>query len=87
MDVDEVGHAGARRERVYVIMAHRIRTKPVFDPHKLHAAIRDTLKRLAHTSPSDYFVSDATEIRLCAEDMALTRKKTKRLKYDPRSLF
>ena len=68
--------------RVYVIMAHRVWTKCIYNPFKMYETIVERLISVAGTSPSDYFVSDLTEIQLCAEDMALTRKKTHRLQYD-----
>ena len=68
--------------RVYVIMAHRVWTKCIYNPFKMYETIVERLSSVAGTSPSDYFVSDLTEIQLCAEDMALTRKKTHRLQYD-----
>lgn len=78
MDTYEVGHAGACRERVYVILAHKTRTSVLHNPNSLYEAIVAKIQKYAVTTPSDYFVADSLEIQMVANDLANTRSKTLR---------
>lgn len=79
VDVDQVGHSGACRMRVYCIMAHCSRTIQVYDPCQLYSEIVSKLRCYAATTPDDYFVATPLEIQLAANDLARTRGKRIRL--------
>lgn len=75
VDVEDVGHSGTRRERVYIILAHKTRTIQLLDPKALYFAISSEIKSRISTRPSDYFVSNRTEVILAAQELAFKRKK------------
>ena len=78
VDTHEVGHAGACRERVYCILAHKLRTSVLHNPKSLYDNIVSKIKKYAFTTPSDYFVADVMDIRMAAHDLANTRSKVLR---------
>ena len=71
----DVGHNGVNRERIYVILSHRIHTTEVMDPHILLGDVVTTIRDRVATRPSDYFVSSKEEILRVAADLAHSRKK------------
>ena len=73
VDTDEVGHHGARRERIYLILAHKQRTIQCYDPHSLYDLITNHIKSVISTRPRDYFFSSIREVQLAAADLARTR--------------
>ena len=78
VDVADVGHGGATRTRIYVVMAHRLHTKVLADPIELYQKIAEGLKSDMSTRPRDYFVASDCEVQLAASDLAFVRKKTLR---------
>ena len=70
VDVDEIGHAGSRRERLYIILS----PIQVLDPKQLYKSVAQCIKSKLSTRPRDYFFSSDREIHLAATDLALTRK-------------
>ena len=83
VDTDEVGHRGARRERIYLILAHKERTIQCYNPHSLYRDITDLIKSKVSTRPRDYFFSSTREVHLAASDLARTRGR----KMKPASWF
>ena len=70
----DVGHAGAARDRVYIIMAHRDRVVETYDVHKMFRTISTTFQKLAQTRVQDYYVADAIDLAMEMENTARTRK-------------
>ena len=75
VDVGDLGHTGASRERVYCILSHKKLTTRVADPENLYAAIARTMKRFVNTEPFDYFIATPREVLLAAQDLARVRKR------------
>ena len=76
VDTSDVGHSGTRRERVYIILAHKERTVQLQDPIKLYEFLTGHIKSVLTTRPRDYFFSSRREIQLAASELAQTRRKT-----------
>jgi uncharacterized Fe-S cluster-containing protein len=88
IDLPDVGHSGASRARIYVIMAHRVRARVIGDPVALFKTIIEKLKGKLTTKPRDYFVASPAEIRLSTTDLAMTRKtKLKNVPWMNRLMF
>ena len=73
VDVDDQGHDGSSRARVYIIMAHKIHTYSLFDAYELYATITATVRQHISTEPQDYFVSDRAERIMDAAQLARSR--------------
>ena len=78
-DPSDVGHAGASRERVYVILAHNSRTRMITCPKELYNKIAGVISKHIATRPRDYFVASHLDVRLAEEDLALSRKRKVRV--------
>ena len=87
VDVDDVGHSGAARERVYVILTHKELTEQILDPLELYAEIAAEIKRHVSTRPRDYFISSPEEVIFCAQELARVRKKPFKAKLPVSCLF
>ena len=70
----DVGHKGCRRERVYCILAHRVRTQLVFRPQELYSKIAEVISENVATTPKDYFIASNTDIQLEAALLANRRR-------------
>ncbi|CAK9022067.1 Probable protein S-acyltransferase 23 (Probable palmitoyltransferase At2g14255) (Zinc finger DHHC domain-containing protein At2g14255) [Durusdinium trenchii] len=70
VDPRDVGHSGASRARVYIIMAHKQKVAQRFDCRKMYARISAAMKALVATTPKDYFVADKIDIQLEAARVA-----------------
>ena len=66
----DVGHKGCRRDRLYCILAHKVRTRLVFQPRELYSKIAGVISANVATTPKDYFVATKTDIRLEAARLA-----------------
>lgn len=75
VDPRDVGHSGASRARVYIIMAHKQKVAQRFDCRKMYARISAAMKALVATTPKDYFVADKIDIQLEAARVARVRKR------------
>lgn len=74
--VEDQGHDGATRDRIWIILAHRERTKMLFDPIELYKKVCESIRTYVCTRPSDYSVAPAIEIQNEALHMATVREKT-----------
>ena len=70
----DLGHTGAARRRLYIIMAHRKTIVQIYDCKKLYGKIADTMRGMVGTQPRDYLVATPVDVRLEAERVALLRK-------------
>ena len=77
LDVQDQGHAGASRPRVYIICAHRERVIPLVNVYDLYAKITKAIRKHIHTRPSDYLSAGHWEIMRDAELSASKSKKKK----------
>lgn len=75
VSTDDVGHSGCRRDRVYVILAHKTKVKMLVDPYVIYNKIRKTIRSNVSTQPSDYLIAPQDEILLDAADVARIRNK------------
>ena len=72
----DTGHAGARRDRTYVIASNHKKTVCRHDPFLLRDAIADRMRRKVATLPSDYFCADRCEVQMEAIKLAARRQLT-----------
>lgn len=75
VDTCHQGHTGVTRERVYVILWHKLRVKQVFDPRSMYKHITSYLTANIKTEPKDYLVSDFCDVWREAERLAVIRGK------------
>ena len=68
----DTGHAGAARDRTYVIGSHQEKSSCQQDPFMLHAEIRRKMRKKVKTQPQDYCFADPWEISL--EAMAVLNR-------------
>ena len=78
----DTGHAGAARQRTYVIASHVEKTSCKLDPYMIQSEISRCMQRKVKTQPKDYCLADAWEV--AADAMALANKK--KLAWRPPSL-
>lgn len=81
VSTDDVGHSGCRRDRVYIILAHKTKVKKLVDPYVIYNKIRKTIRSNVYTEPSDYLIAPRDEIQLDAADVARIRKKRMTVAY------
>lgn len=74
VSTDDVGHSGCSRNRVYVILAHKTRSRMLFNPYKMYKKVRKTIRKHVSTRPSDYLIAPKHEILLDAAEIARIRK-------------
>ncbi|CAE7804105.1 unnamed protein product [Symbiodinium sp. CCMP2456] len=72
---EAVGHAGAKRDRVYVILAHKQQTSLQHNPQDLYDNIAQAIATRVATSPKDYFVATNTDIHLHMDAICRKRKR------------
>lgn len=72
-DTADAGHAGASRERLYLILSHKDLTEEVFNPLELYESIRSTMRSQVATAPADYLLSSSDEV--LREATFLARKR------------
>ena len=75
VDLGDVGHTGASRRRLYVIVALKGSTRCVANPITLYSKLKEYLREVqelndCRTTPSDYLTADAVEIQLDAMEVA-----------------
>ncbi|CAK9059291.1 Uncharacterized protein SCF082_LOCUS31435 [Durusdinium trenchii] len=70
VDPEDLGHLGASRARLYLILAHKHKVVQKFDCRKMYEKISLAMKALVQTRPSDYYVAEPTDLKLEAERVA-----------------
>ena len=75
VSTDDVGHTGAARNRLYIIMVHKNKVRMVHDPYKIYKMIVKTISKHIKTRPSDYLIASRDEILRDAADVAHVRNK------------
>lgn len=74
VDTRDVGHHGASRKRVYIIMSHQKSVKQVYDCNRLYRKIAEAMKLFVATKPADYFIAEPRDLLLEAQRTAGVRK-------------
>ena len=62
VDLDDVGHSGASRHRVYVILALKT-LRMIADPRQVYARVSATLRQTYTTRPRDYLNASVLEVQ------------------------
>ena len=75
VDCCEQGHSGAARARLYVVLAHKTRTRPVQNVRKLYRAVARFIQSHVQTQPQDYMIASDYELALEAARTLHARKK------------
>ena len=70
----DLGHTGAARKRLYVILAHRDQVALIYNCQDMYKKISDQMHQLVTTEPHDYLIASDLDIRLEVERVALRRK-------------
>lgn len=73
--VEDQGHDGASRDRLWIILAHKERTKMLCDPIELYKMVCRNIRSYVCTRPSDYCVAPTVEIQNEALHLATIRQK------------
>lgn len=73
--VEDQGHDGAKRDRLYIILAHKQRTTQLFDVKEIYKAVCRSIRAYICTKPSDYCVAPPVEIQNEAMHLASVRGK------------
>ena len=73
VNTDEVGHSGTRRDRLYLVLAHKTRTRKLHDPRELYKYVTAFIQSKISTKPRDYFFANPREVYIAACDLAATR--------------
>ena len=68
------GHAGAKRDRTYVICSHQEHTSCKYDPEVMLRVISQRMKSKVKTVPSDYFLATLCEVQQEAQQLAIRRR-------------
>ena len=76
VDSSDSGHSGSTRFRMYIIGWWKDDVIEVFNMDILYDMIVAATKKQVGTRPSDYMVSQESELCLEAQQLAITRKKT-----------
>ena len=79
IDAKDVGHAGMRRPRTYIICAHKRRCVCLRDPQSMFDNISRTIAQAVQTVPQDYLIAPSTTQALMMEKVCLSRG----LEFDP----
>ena len=70
----DTGHAGAARDRTYLLMSHHDKTSCKFDPMTMKDIISKRMRQKVQTRPSDYFMATWMEVENEAQQLAAKRK-------------
>ena len=70
----DTGHAGAARDRTYLLMSHHDKTSCKFDPMTMKDIIPKRMRQKVQTRPSDYFMATWMEVENEAQQLAAKRK-------------
>ena len=70
---EDTGHAGAARDRTYVIGSHKDRTSCKQDPFCMLERCSRRMRKKVRTQPKDYLVAEPWEVTL--EDMAVINRR------------
>ncbi|CAE8655044.1 unnamed protein product, partial [Polarella glacialis] len=73
VDLADVGHAGASRARVYILVVLRGQFRQLCDPIVLYQQIATAIKATSATQPADYMTAGPLEIQLEASEVARIR--------------
>ena len=73
--VEDQGHDGSTRNRLYIILSHRKKTVKLLDPYEVYRTISKAIRCHVCTKPSDYMISTDLEIQKMYLDLASARKK------------
>jgi hypothetical protein len=73
VDLADVGHAGASRARVYILVVLRGQFRQLCDPIVLYQQITTAIKATSATQPADYMTAGPLEIQLEASEVARIR--------------
>ena len=79
VDPSDVGHAGVRRPRTYIICSHRDRCTVLRDPFEMYSVITQAICATVQTEPQDYMVASPVTQALQLQQVCTSR----RLQYDP----
>ena len=69
VDLADVGHAGAARKRVYVIVVSK-QYRVIADPQLIYEDVAAEIRQRFSTSPADYLTASLLEIRYEAMELA-----------------
>ena len=75
VDMQDVGHSGVSRRRVYTIVVLKDAVEMIKNPIDMYSEVKSFLNSVMEswgggTVPSDYLTADATEIQLDAMEMS-----------------
>ena len=92
VDMEDVGHSGVSRKRVYTIVVLREDVEVIRDPIDMYEELVGHLKSLSQswgggTVPSDYLTADLTEIQLDAMESSRVLTNISTLLIHPQGLF
>ena len=72
---EDSGHDGTTRSRLYIILAHRLKTEKIGDPHSLYREVCKEIRRYVHTTPADYLIAPKSEIMQEIQDLVISRRR------------
>ncbi|CAE7410675.1 unnamed protein product [Symbiodinium necroappetens] len=72
VDMADVGHSGASRRRLYVILAHKQHCRTLASPKEVYDQVSKRIRAACHTRPSDYLTADTLEVQCEAMEVART---------------
>ncbi|CAE7256581.1 unnamed protein product [Symbiodinium microadriaticum] len=72
VDMADVGHSGASRRRLYVILAHKQHCRMLASPTEVYDQVSKRIRAACHTKPSDYLTADTLEVQCEAMEVART---------------
>lgn len=75
VSASNVGHTGSTRDRLYLVLAHKVHTRRVVNMGRMLRRVFSMIKANIVTFPADYLVASPEEIILDATDCARIRKK------------
>ena len=73
--VEDQGHDGASRDRLWIILSHKERTKQLFDPAELYRMVCKSIRTYVCTKPADDSIAPTVEIKNEAMHLAAVRNK------------
>ncbi|CAL1171903.1 unnamed protein product [Cladocopium goreaui] len=74
--VEDQGHDGASRDRLWIILSHKERTKQLFDPAELYRMVCKSIRTYVCTKPADYSIAPPVEIKNEAMHLATDNYRT-----------
>ena len=86
VDMEDVGHSGASRKRVYIICALKT-LRTLADPVRVSEVVFEVLKGRFQTSPSDYMGASRLEVQLEAAEVCRVRHIQYRVTQDLRYIL